>query len=367
MAPGALRVTDNMRELAQGRAIEGGSTMWELMDVQQRTSPNTPWAPPQLPKDVKPPPLPFMLSEDQPNLLYRSLNHIANHAGEWKFTVRASRRYYDPETKEEWAGSTQYAVIRTLKEDLAGARRAREIADREARGLPAPTSTPPPGTHPLDPEKDYIADIQWSSDSRETWHDVPQKGQPGFPLTVTSDAVTGFRAVKKDPRAAWPDWAGESENSELNSILGWGGDASPEHNIGETVWLQFEKPGQIALDADSLIALTVTCGNTVKRQIRVVPSVEIELECGTLELIMEQPKLRRVQLSANADWQGNGWHPPTKFRFVAEKVKYQTLPLKKGNSLPTRCEKARHSARLTNPAQLMISSAPAPMARRTLC
>ena len=255
---GEFRVVDNMKELAGKRPIEGGQTQWELLEIANRSSSKKPWTIRPTPPGAKPLPMPLHESMTLP---YSSIHHIANHAGNWRITLRATRRYYDGDTKEEWVGSANYVFTRTFKED-------EEAAMRQARGLPMPTATPPPGVHPFNPKKDYVAWIQWSPQSGP-WRDVPKKGQKGFPLTIDGEEVTGFRAVKKNPREPWPDWFG-THGEKFTEILYWGGDIAPSTGLsGEEVWIQPAEQNAISVDEKDLKTLSFTCGNTVTCEIRI--------------------------------------------------------------------------------------------------
>ncbi|HEY0075836.1 MAG TPA: hypothetical protein VGB77_17170 [Abditibacteriaceae bacterium] len=319
LAPGELIASDNMKELSRGRSIEGGETTWELMDVQQRITPGAAWAPPSIPNKAKPPSFPIKLREKDPKYPYWRLNGFSTHAGEWKITVRATRRYYDPESKEQWVGSRKHVITRLLREDVEGARRIKEranaIAYSRSRGLPAPTEIPPAGVHPFDPNKKYVAKLQWSTDD-DHWQDVPRKGQKGYPLTIPSDLTVGFRAIKLRPQEPWPDWT--SDESDFDDPLAWSGAIVPSSGMGGSeTWLAASEQNAVSLDDKDLKTIVFTCGNTIKSEVLVVPSLDIEVDAQIVGAVSSQLKNYRVQLEAKVEWEGGGWQPPTKILFQA--------------------------------------------------
>lgn len=271
---GKLDVKDNMKKLAQNRPIEGGLTKWELVEVASRLSPDQAWIAKPQPANAKP--LPILIGESS-SLPYYQFHSLADHDGEWKFIVRASREYYDADTKEEWNGAVSYTLIRPYKEDKKANAIARKLAKenawREARGLPLATPTPfppPPGARVLDKSKAYVARIQWSPQGGP-WRDIPKQGQKGFPLKIAADEVTGFRGTKKNPKEPWPDWSADMWDGP-GKILIWDGHITPKGGLnGEEVWIMPSEQHAISADATDLKTVSLSCGNKVTCQIQVTP------------------------------------------------------------------------------------------------
>lgn len=120
-----------------------------------------------------------------------------------------------------------------------------------------------------------IAKLQYSTD-QTTWTDVPQPGDPTYPLTVNQGDIVAFKAIKQYPELPWPS------NKPI-----WSGEAS---GIGETKLVQFETSSSSQSDLKSVSA---TCSNTVTANVLVNPTYYVSIISDAQSI-----------LSGGPDWPG---------------------------------------------------------------
>jgi hypothetical protein len=102
-----------------------------------------------------------------------------------------------------------------------------------------------------------IAKLQYSLDGMETWTDVPQVGQTGYPLTLDQDTWVDYRAIKAITTIGWP-----------NGKPAWDGDYWDEIEIGEYSWELYD---EYSVNAADLKTISAECGNVVFAKVKVMP------------------------------------------------------------------------------------------------
>jgi hypothetical protein len=281
---GVLHAEDNVAQVA-GHEVEPGEFLWEIKGARVRTHPQGQW------QDV--PPAPFnkvaswpVVYEMKMDLPYSMVGRFVDRPGEWQISVRHTRTYKS--SRGLWRGSAEHTLRHVM-----------------------PKLPPPPDTSFV-PGKAYIAGLQVNSDNH--WREIPQAGRPGFPLTLTAQGMADLRAVQTNPKESWPDWK-EGEEPWPR----WKGTGVEALSVGDAM-RDLNNPALTARHARDFKTITVTCGNTITRQVLVLSKPDVIMHMPTAVLSRaKNKKTITLQIEAKVDWT-SGWHPPIKVRFSAHEV-----------------------------------------------
>ena len=281
---GVLHAEDNVAQVA-GDGVQPGKFLWEIIGVRFRPNSKASWqdVPPRPGSESSTWPVTFPLFNDFP---YHAVTRFVDKPGEWKISVRHTRTYTD--NNSIWRGSAEHTLTHIL-----------------------PILPPPPDTSFV-PGKAYVAGLQVNSDNN--WREIPQAGRPGFPLTLTAQGMADLRAMQTNPKESWPDWKQGEEPWPR-----WKGAGVEALSVGDAM-LDLNNPALTARHARDFKTITVTCGNTIKRQILVLSKPDVIMHMPTAVLSTSKDKKTiTVRLEAKVDWT-SGWHPPIKVRFSAHDV-----------------------------------------------
>lgn len=285
---GVLHAEDNAAQVA-GQEVQQDEFLWQITGARYRPNAQTQWqdVPPHPFNKVSSWPVVYSMKGDLP---YNIVSRFANKPGDWQISVRHIRTYTNQSgiRRALWRGSAEHILYFVLPK------------------------LPPLRDNSLVAGRSYIAGIQLNSDN--SWRNIPQVGQPGFPLTVTARHTVDLRAVPKNPQISWPDW---KENEE--PWPRWKGNGVDSLGNGDAL-LDLNHPALLARHARDFKTVSANCGNTITRQILVVSTPDIFVYEPTT--VVEKSKSKKtitMKIEAKVKWE-NGWHPPTKVHFSAREI-----------------------------------------------
>ncbi len=285
---GILHAEDNAAQIA-GRDVQQDEFLWEVRGARYRPNAQSPW------QDV--PPLPYNKVSSWPvvysmkiDFSYYLVQRFADKPGDWQISVRHIRNY----TKRSglrllrWRGSADYLWSFSLPK------------------------LPPRRDDSLVPGQAYVGAIEWNFN--DGWQEIPQAGQPGFPLTLTARHMVDLRAVRKNPNRPWPD-----RGKEEKPWPHWKGVGVDAFGNGDAM-INCDNPALLSRHARDFKTISAICGNTLTRQILVLPKPDIFVYEPTEVLSQSKSKkTMTLPIEAKVVWTSE-WHPPIKVRFAAYKA-----------------------------------------------